>query len=125
MSTDPEILKLIEIARQELPDDKNKGLPPVKRFMVADGVEPGDEPIKATLVLDRYHKWCNLSKEKPISDKSFFQELALYAEKKSTGSGSFYKLSPKGFNLSPEYLALVNASKGNLSGTKKKKVKLR
>ncbi len=120
--TDPEILKLVEIAKNPLPEDETVKLPPVKRFMVSDGVELGTEKIRATLIYDRYVKWCAKVKIVELSSVEFFKELALYTTKKVTGKGTFYHLSPKGFNMTPEYLALVNQNR--MSGGKKKKVSI-
>lgn len=123
---DPEILKLVEIARHELEvDEKVKGLPPVKRFMIGDGVEDGNVLIPAALVFDRYLKWVKLTREVPLSNIEFFKELAIYSKKKVTGKGSFYNLSPKGFNLTPEYLELVNSTRRTLTSGKRKTKKTR
>lgn len=120
---DPEILKLVEIAKHELPKDKATALPPVKRFMVTDGVESGNEWIPGILIYDRYVKWATVTNLPILTIVPFFQELVLYADKKYTNDGVFYKLSPKGFNLSPEYLKMVTTARRISRENKKVKKK--
>lgn len=123
MSEDKELLELMEIAKNPIKDDEFKKLPMVQRFMLSDDVQPGDYKIPASLIYDRYLQWAERFKVKPLNIVQFFKDLALYADKKSTSSGMFYLLSPKGFDLSPQYLAMVNAKKRISRGTKKKTTK--
>lgn len=117
----PEILALMEIAKNPIKEDEFKKLPPAKRFMCSEGIEAGNYAIPAMLVYDRYIRWADAYKIKPLSVVNFFKEFALYADKKSTSQGNYYMLNPKGFDLSPQYLELVRTRKWNSGATEKKK----
>lgn len=118
------IEELMEIAKHPIKEmDEFKHLPPVRRFVMADKVGHGDVKIPAMLVFDRYLKWANNHKIEVLSKVKFFQELALYFTKVKVSNGFVYLMSPEGFNLSPEYLELVNANRKRNSNGKKKKTK--
>ena len=120
------IEELMEIAKNPLKEvDEFKHLPPVRRFIASDKIEHGDVKIPANLIYDRYLKWAANSKLETISNVKFFQELALYFNKIRTTEGYAYLMSPSGFNMSPEYLKLINADRKRISNGKKKTKKER
>ncbi len=116
------IEELMAIAKQPIKEnDEFKHLPPVRRFIASDKIAYGDVKIPAMLVYDRYIKWANNNKIEVLSKVKFFQELALYFTKIKVTNGFVYLMGPDGFNLSPEYLELINADrKRNFHGKKKK-----
>lgn len=114
------LAKLRGIAKNPIKEDQFKKLPAIRRFMMSDGVEEGDYPVPAMLIYDRYFHWCEAFKLRPLSVQKFFKEFAMYADKKAGRSGLFYMLSPKGFDLSPQYLELVRTRKWNVSAKEKK-----
>lgn len=123
MEDKDKLLKLIAIAKNPLPEDELKRRfkeQPVKRFVVSDGLEDGDVLIQAFVIYHRYKKWAETYRVTPISNKAFFTEFSMYFPKKQQKNGIFYRLSPKGFNLSPEYVELIRKQ---INGTKKKKAK--
>lgn len=112
--------QLMEIAKNPLPEDEYKNLPPVKRFIIADGLQQGTEKIPAALIYDRYLTWAKYNKLRPVSNSTFFKEFKLNFTKVRTQTGFAYLLSPKGFDLSPERLISINSQrKGNSNGNKK------
>ena len=117
--------QLMQIAKHPIKEDEYKKLPPVKRFIVSDKLEDGKEAIPAALIYDRYVKWCNIYKLKPLSIPQFFKEFAKHFNKVRLQKGNGYILSPKGFDLSPQGIAEVNerytAPKKRISNGKKKK----
>lgn len=123
MVDEKELERLMEIAKNPIKDDEYKKLPPARRFMMSDGILAGDYPIPAMLIYDRYIKWCDAYKIKALDIVKFFKEFALYATKKLTRDGNFYLLSPKGFDLSPQYVELVRTRNWNKNAKEKKKVK--
>lgn len=113
--------ELMEIAKHPIKEvDEFKHLPPVRRFIASDKVAHGDVKIPAMLIYDRYVKWANNHKLELLTKVKFFQELALYFTKIKERSGFVYLMGPDGFNLSPEYLELVNADRKRNSRGKKK-----
>lgn len=100
--------ELIELAKKPIKDDELKKLPPVKRFVVSSGIEEGSEKIPAILIYDRYLNWAKAYKVKHLNKSMFFKELSLYFDKVRISKGFAYVMSPKGFNLTPEYYQLVN-----------------
>ncbi len=117
--------ELIALAKKELPEDELKkkyAKQPVKRFMISDKVDNGPELIPAFLVYERYLDWANDYKVEPLSKVVFFKEFATYVEKKQTGKGMFYKLSSRGFNLSPQYVEMIRKKYGAKT-TKKRSTK--
>ncbi|NDE09872.1 MAG: hypothetical protein EBZ95_04810 [Chitinophagia bacterium] len=118
------IEELMEIAKHPIKEvDEFKHLPPVRRFIASDKISQGDIKIPAMLIYDRYLKWTNSHKIEEVSKVKFFQELALYFTKIRSTDGYVYLMGPDGFNLSPEYLQLVNANRKRNSNGKKKKIK--
>lgn len=104
------IEELMEIAKNPLTVDENKGLAPVRRFIIGDGVEEGTDEIPAALVWDRYLNWATINNIEVIGNVQFFKELRLYFNKKRSNNGITYSLSQNGFDMSPEYLTLINSA---------------
>lgn len=125
MSDEKELERLMEIAKNPIKEDQYKKLPPARRFMMSDDVQTGNYPIAAMLIYDRYMKWCDAYKIKPLDMVKFFREFALYATKKVTREGNFYLLSPKGFDLSPQYVELVRTRNWNKNAKQKEKTKVK
>lgn len=123
MSDEQDLQKLMDIAKNPIKDDEFKKLPPARRFMMSDGIQAGDYPIPAMLIYDRYLKWADAYKIKPLDRVKFFKEFALYANKKITRTGNYYLLSPKGFDLSPQYVELVKTRSGITNVKEKSKTK--
>lgn len=120
------IQELMEIAKNPIKEeDEFKHLPPVRRFIVSDKIQHGDYKIPAILIYDRYARWANKHKLEIISQVKFFKELALYFNKIRISEGFAYIMSPEGFNLSPDYLHIVNNRKRNSNGKNKKNKKER
>lgn len=118
------IQELMEIAKNPIKEvDEFKHLPPVRRFIASDKIQNGEYRIPANLIYDRYLKWCLRSKVESISAVKFFQELALYFNKIKTNQGYSYLMNPEGFDLSPEYLKIVNSNRKRISYAKKTKNK--
>ena len=115
------VQELMEIAKNPIKDDEFKKLPPAKRFVSSAGIIQGTDKVPAALIYDRYLNWCESYKLRPVSLRTFFQEFKLYFDKVKYGNGFAYIMSCKGFNMSPEHLAMINNRKRNSSGKKKTK----
>ncbi len=117
--------ELMEIAKLPLKDDETKNLPPVRRFIVSDGLQEGNDQIPAALIYDRYLNWSKINNLHPISMVHFFKELKLYYKKSKIQTGLVYFLSAKGFDLSPHKLAtaISNQSAKRTSRGKKTRKK--
>lgn len=125
--TQMSLQELMEIAKNPIKEDEFRKLTPARRFILSDGVEAGDYKMPALLIYDRYVKWANAYKIKPVNKVEFFKEFAKYFKKSRTTEGFVYLMSPKGFDLSLEYLAIIKEKykiakvKRNSSGTQKVK----
>jgi hypothetical protein len=117
--------ELMEIAKLPLKDDGKKTLPPVKAFIVGDGIQEGEDLIPAALVYDRYQTWAKINNIEDVGIVKFFKDLQIYFTKIRKTYGYFYKMSQNGFDLSPEHIEYVNSKtvKRNSSGWKKRQKK--
>jgi hypothetical protein len=118
------IEELMEIAKNPLEKDKNADLPMIKRFIVSDNLEQGTDWVPAAVIWDRYLSWATINKITAFTLVHFFKEFKNYFNKKKFKGGVLYQLSQKGFDLSPENLALINAAhvaERRTSNGKKKK----
>lgn len=119
--------ELMEIAKNPIKEDEFRKLTPVKRFVMADGVEVGDYKMPAALIYDRYVKWAEKYKVRPLNKVEFFKEFAKYFNKSRTSDGFVYMTSTKGFDLSPDYLAIIKeqhkVTKGKRTSSGGKKAK--
>lgn len=119
--TEKSIEQLMAIAKNPIKEDEFKTLPPAKRFINSAGIKDGKDKIPAALIYDRYLQWADTYKVEAASQRGFFLELKLYFNKVKYGTGFAYIMSCDGFNMSPEYLALVNGAKRNSYAKKKVK----
>lgn len=123
--------ELINLAKKPLKKkEKKKQLErfgSLKRFLISEEIEQGEEHIQAILFYDRYTKWCKLNNEpNKLNLNAFYLELKLHFNKVKHRNTICYLASPKGFDLSPENIHRVNAefkktrSKGRINEKKTK-----
>lgn len=117
--------ELINLAKNPIQDNRKVDKNPVKEFILGNKVEPGDYPVSALIIYDRYYNWCKANAIKPITERLFFMELKHHFPKKVTRYGIFYTVSPKGFDLSGDHLSKLKAQfrKRNSAHGRKKKDK--
>jgi hypothetical protein len=97
--------ELMEIAKLPLKDSDYKHFPPARRFIISEGIEAGEDLVPSAIILYRYNQWSKNNNLEPVGSTLFFREFKKYFNKKQTNSGSYYKLSVKGFDVSLQNLS--------------------
>lgn len=103
--------ELMELAKKPLKDNNKelKKLPVIRQFIISEKIVEDDTLIPAMVIYDRYERWAFGNGYKILTVTKFFMEFKKYFQKVISNSGSYYKLSPKGFDLSEQHLQEVNA----------------
>lgn len=103
--------ELMELAKKPLKENNKdlKKLPVIRQFIISEKITEDDVLIPAMIVYNRYETWAFGNGYKVLSVTKFFMEFKKYFQKVVSNTGSYYKLSPKGFDLSEQHLQEVNA----------------
>lgn len=99
--------ELATLAKQPTKEDELKDLTPIRRFIVSDGIVEGTYKIPASMIYQRYLKWCSLFNQEPVIQKNFFMEFKNYFNKVKIYGGWAYQMGVNGFDLSAENIQNV------------------